>query len=300
MLKLTTVNDKYQDNDLCLECAGKVISINAKGESVCCKCGLILKEKEIITSYGEKRAYNKDERTNRSRTGNPVSPFLRDIGLSTLINKKGIFNPDLKRAVKRDTSISWEHRNMLIAITELKRICSNLKIPDYVKELALNLYRKVFEKNLLKERTIEGMVAVCVYYACRNKTIPRTIEEILAQITISNKVFNNCYKTKNKNFSLKIPNHDLVSMIPQFVSNLGLNIDVEKLAIKILNNYLKDACIKGKNPKGLCAGAIYLATKLRNAKITQKEISTVIQITDVTLRSRYKEIMNGIDIFKLQ
>jgi transcription initiation factor TFIIIB Brf1 subunit/transcription initiation factor TFIIB len=49
-----------------------------------------------------------------------------------------------------------------------------------------------------------------------------------------------------------------------------------------------------KNPKGLYAGAIYLALKLKNIKISQKEIVKVVGITEVAFRARYKNIMNSI------
>ena len=76
--------------------------------------------------------------------------------------------------------------------------------------------------------------------------------------------------------------------------------EIEKVEKKLQNpNYLEKAPNSGKNPKGLCAGAIYLASKLKNARVTQKEIGEAISITEVTLRSRYKEIIEKIDMFNV-
>ena len=36
--------------------------------------------------------------------------------------------------------MTWDKRNMLIATTELKRIASNLNLPNHVKKAAIRLY----------------------------------------------------------------------------------------------------------------------------------------------------------------
>ncbi|MFX1394988.1 MAG: transcription initiation factor IIB family protein, partial [Promethearchaeota archaeon] len=257
----------------------------------------IINEKEFVLSYSEKRAFNREEKAKKARTGILISPLLSDLGLCTLIDKKHIHNPDLKRAVKRDSYLSWKNRNLLIATTELKRLASNLSIPSYVVNVALRLYKKVFKSNLLKGRSIKGMAAACIYYACKIENVPRTFQEFLNESPISCKTIKKCCKIMFNHFNLKLPGTNIITYIPKYITDLGLNIEVEKLAIKILKSHLKKSPNNGKNPKGLCAGAIYLACKLRNEKITQKDISKVIDITEVTLRSRYKELISKIDLF---
>jgi len=299
VVKITIVNNNVNFHESCPECNGNIIAVQEKGESVCCQCGLIVDEKLFITSFSEKRAFNREQKARKSRTGILISPLLSDIGLCTLIEKKNIHNPDLKRAVKRDSYLTWKNRNLLIATTELKRLSVNLGIPSHTINVALRLYKDIFKSNLLKGRSIKGMAAACLYAACRNENLPRTFQEILDESPISCKAIKKCFKTVFNHFNLKLPQTDIISFIPRYTSALGLNSDTEKLAIRILQNYLKKSPNSGKNPKGICAGAIYLASKLKNARITQKEIGEVISITEVTLRSRYKEIIENIDQFNL-
>ena len=72
--------------------------------------------------------------------------------------------------------------------------------------------------------------------------------------------------------------------------------EIEKNVIRILRGFIDKNAICGKDPKGLCAGAIYLVSKIKNKRVSQKEISTVVGVTEVTLRSRYKELMKNISI----
>jgi transcription initiation factor TFIIB len=95
---------------------------------------------------------------------------------------------------------------------------------------------------------------------------------------------------------LKISHIDPVTLIPRYCADLNLGIEVEKEAMRVLHNFIARNSISGKDPKGLCAGAIYLISKLRNVKVSQKDISHIIGVTEVTLRSRYKELLKSISL----
>ncbi|MBY8986212.1 MAG: hypothetical protein KGD65_14135 [Candidatus Lokiarchaeota archaeon] len=68
------------------------------------------------------------------------------------------------------------------------------------------------------------------------------------------------------------------------------------LTSKILTTYISNFPISGIDPKGLCAGAIYIACKLKNIELTQLQIANSVGITEVTLRSRYKELKKKLKI----
>jgi len=281
-------------SNFCPECGGLTQVFYERGETVCKSCGLIVGERGLDISHSGIRAYTKQEKDKKERTGCPISILMPDIGLSTVIDRTKIKNPDLRRAAKWNTHMTWEKRNMLIAITELKRIGSNLNFPERVKKAAVRLYKEVFKRNLLRGRSINGMVAACAYFVCKKERVPITLQEILDEASINQNIVKKCYKILVRELNLKSPHIDPVSLIPRYCADLGLGIEIEKETIKVLTKFIQRSSICGKDPKGLCAGAIYLIAKLKNRKISQKEISRVINVTEVTLRSRYKELLNGI------
>ncbi|MBY9007083.1 MAG: transcription initiation factor IIB [Candidatus Lokiarchaeota archaeon] len=282
----------------CPECKGKVIPIQAKGEIVCSKCGLVVSERIVDVSHSGKRAFTKHEKEKRERTGSPISILLPDMGLSTIIDKTNIINPDLKRAAKWNSRMTWDKRNMLIATTELKRIGSNLNLPIHVKKTAIRIYIEAFKKKLLRGRSINGMVAACLYFACREGAIPRTLQEILEETSINAKNVRRCYRTIIRELNLKVPSTDPISLIPRYIAELGLNTEAEKGAIRLLTSFISNCSISGKDPKGLCAGVLYFISKSQKKKISQKEIANLVGVTEVTLRSRYKEIIKKLN-FKI-
>ena len=277
-------------SNLCPECGGPIISIEEKGETVCGQCGLIINERLVDSSHSGKRAYTSQEKKNREQTGAPISILLPDMGLSTVIDKQKITNPDLKRAAKWNTRITWQKRNLLIASTELKRIGSNLNLPIHVKEEGMRLYIEAFKSKLLRGRSINAMVAACLYIACRRKVIPRTLQEIIEEASSSAKDVRRSVSTLIREFNIKTQSTDPLSLIPRYISDLGLDSEIGILTHNILSAYISKFSISGKDPKGLCAGAIYLACRIRNLEITQQKIVGTIGVTEVTLRSRYKEL----------
>jgi len=293
---MNAVTDLNIISDLCPECNGNVISLNQIGEIVCSDCGLVIKERSVDLTHSDKRAYTSQEKNQREHTGAPISSLLPDIGLTTVIDRKKIKDPDLKRAVKWNTRITWEKRNLLIATTELKRICSNLNLPSHIKLEAIKLYKEAFKKKLLRGRSINSMIAASIYLAIRLKKIPRTLQEILDESSESEKDIRRCYRVLIRELNIKSPNTNPSDLIPTYIATLKLDPSIEINSTKIVNAYSERFSTSGKDPKGIVAGAIYLACRMKELELTQKDIAEVVGVTEVTLRSRYKELSTKLKI----
>jgi len=169
-------------------------------------------------------------------------------------------------------------------------------LPNHVKKAAIRLYIEAFKRKLLRGRSINGMVAACLYFACREKRIPRTLQEILDETSVNAKDVRRCYRTLIKELNLKVPSTDPISLIPRYIAELNLDAEDEKTTVKILQTFTSKFSTSGKDPKGLCAGALYLACKIRTKRISQKDIAILVGVTEVTLRSRYKELITKLNV----
>lgn len=65
---------------------------------------------------------------------------------------------------------------------------------------------------------------------------------------------------------------------------------------KILKPVDKVKLTSGRNPVGIMAAAIYISSILTGENITQRELSEVSGVTQTTIRNRYSEIMDHINI----
>jgi transcription initiation factor TFIIB len=80
-------------------------------------------------------------------------------------------------------------------------------------------------------------------------------------------------------------------LVFRFGNDLNLSISVQKSAADMLKASLKKGLKKmGKDPKGLAAAALYLSAKASDERRTQTEIADAAKITEVTLRTRAKQI----------
>ena len=72
--------------------------------------------------------------------------------------------------------------------------------------------------------------------------------------------------------------------------------DIEKASISVLKSSMKLNLLSGRDPRGVCAGAIYLVCKLKKIKVSQKEVSEATGASEMTVRLRYKEFLKKLNI----
>ena len=68
----------------CPECSGQLVTDNEHGETVCADCGLVV-ETDNVDHGPEWRAFDSNERDQKSRVGAPTTNMMHDKGLSTNI-----------------------------------------------------------------------------------------------------------------------------------------------------------------------------------------------------------------------
>ena len=84
--------------------------------------------------------------------------------------------------------------------------------------------------------------------------------------------------------------------IPRFCSELKLSGDVQAKTIEILKQAADKELTSGRGPMGVAAAAIYIASILSGERRTQREVAEVAGVTEVTIRNRYKELAERLDI----
>ncbi|NIO23215.1 MAG: hypothetical protein GTN38_04285, partial [Candidatus Aenigmarchaeota archaeon] len=64
----------------------------------------------------------------------------------------------------------------------------------------------------------------------------------------------------------------------------------------VLDEAAKYDVTSGKGPIGVAAAALYIAAVLEGEKKTQREVADAIGVTEVTIRNRYKEMVETLGI----
>ncbi len=289
----------------CPECGSvDIVSDFNKGTSVCASCGLVL---DFTLDTGpEWRAYNSSELQERSRTGSPITPLKAEMGLRTQIGniRKDISGKTLpftsqtkyRRLSRIDNRTrKSEIRNLRFALKELKRIKSQLELPEDVAEMGAMIYRKALKKNLIRGRSIDGMIAASLYLACRKKKLPQTLKDIASVSNISAKELGRCIRIILQKLDLKVSPSDYSALVHRLGINLRVTMKARRQAVKILNIARSRGATVGKNPMSLAAAALYISTIQTGERRTQQEIASIAKITPVTIRNRFKELVKILD-----
>jgi transcription initiation factor TFIIB len=300
-----TVSAEPTESERCPECTGRLVSDTERGETVCAECGLVVEEDEIDRGP-EWRAFDSKEKDEKSRVGAPTTNMMHDKGLSTNIGwqNKDAYGRSLNsnQRSKMQRLRTWnerfrtrnsKERNLKQALGEIDRMASALGLPKNVRETASVIYRRALDEDLLPGRSIEGVATASLYAAARQAGTPRSLDEMGTVSRVDQMEMTRTYRYIIRELNLEIEPADPESYVPRFVSDLDLSDDAERAARELLEDGREAGLLSGKSPVGLAAAAVYAAALLVNEKVTQSAVSEVANISEVTIRNRYKELLEA-------
>jgi transcription initiation factor TFIIB len=188
-----------------------------------------------------------------------------------------------------------KERNLKQALGEIDRMASALGLPETVRETASVIYRRALQEDLLPGRSIEGVSTASLYAAARQAGTPRSLDEIASVSRVEKMELTRTYRYVVRQLGLEVQPADPVSYLPRFTSELDLSEEAERRARDLLEAAKGQGVHSGKSPVGLAAAAIYAAALLTNEKVTQSQVSDVTDVSEVTIRNRYKELLEAAD-----
>jgi transcription initiation factor TFIIB len=297
--------DERVDESVCPECGGRLKTHEARGETVCRDCGLVVEE-DAVDRGPEWRAFDAGEQDEKSRVGAPTTKMMHDSGLSTNIGwqNKDAYGRQLSASQRQKMQRlrTWnerfrtrdsKERNLKQALGEIDRMASALGLPKNVRETASVIYRRALAEDLLPGRSIEGVATASLYAAARKAGTPRSLDEVTNVSRVDKDEIARTYRYVVRELKLEIEPADPLQYVPRFASELGLSDEGERRARELLDAAKREGIHSGKSPVGLAAAAVYAASLLANEKVTQKEVSDVANISEVTIRNRYHELLEA-------
>jgi transcription initiation factor TFIIB len=290
----------------CPECGSINLFYNKeKGEVICKDCGLVVEDKMV--DFGQEwRDFDSNDADKHRRTGAPMTYTQYDQGLGTEVGQKAdIFQLGAKDRNKFFRLRKWQYRistaierNLKLALAELKRVSSFLKLPKSVEEEAARIYTMAVQRGLVRGRSMESVVAGSLYAACRRHDVPRTLDELGEASGIEKKEIGRTYRFVTRELGIKIMPSNPADYIARFASSLKLSAESQSRAIEILERAQKSELTSGRGPTGIAAAALYVSALIHGEKRTQREVADVAGVTEVTIRNRYKELLDELDLEK--
>lgn len=292
----------------CPECSSiNLFNNREKGEIICKDCGLVVEDKMVELGQ-EWREFESEGSggTSQRRTGAPMTYTQFDQGLGTEVGQKAdLFALGSKDRNKFFRLRKWQYRistaierNLKLALAELKRVSSFLKLPKSVEEEAAMIYTQAVQRGLVRGRSMESVVSGALYAACRRHEVPRTLDELSEASGIEKKEIGRTYRFVTRELGITILPSNPADYIARFASSLKLGPETQSKAVDILEEAQHAELTSGRGPTGIAAAALYVAALIHNEKRTQREVADVAGVTEVTIRNRYKELLDKLELEK--
>ena len=284
-----------------------MVSDMSTGEQVCTNCGYVMKERTEDLGAEWRNFAKQQGEEDRSRAGSPASLALHDMGLSTMIGAESTdasgnaIQSSMKNTLERLRT--WDRRskvhtsadrNLRQAFSELDRLAEKINVGAPVIEKAAYIYRKVLEKKLIRGRSISAMITASLYAALRDAETPRTLKDLAAVSGVKKKDLAQSFRLILKEMDLRMPVRDPAKYVSRIGSRAGASEKTQRRALEILRRAQESGGLAGKDPMGLAAASLYVASVMENEAKTQKDFAKAAGVTEVTIRNRYKSLKEAL------
>jgi transcription initiation factor TFIIB len=243
--------------------------------------------------------------TNPTRCGMPTNELLPKSSMGTTISTRGGGgNMHRVRRFQKWNGIPYKERSLLKVFQDITDKCNKAGLPSIIIKEAHSLYNVIATNKISRGGNRIGLIAACVYFACIDCKVGRSVNEIADIFSIKNTLLTKGCKTfkeimyKNKNMN-RVNTYKTVGVedfLHRFCSKLGLSgEDIEKINLIAIACKNKDLVCEN-TPPSMAAGCIYLYLKNKNIPHDKKELAEVCKISEVTINKCFKKLEKSLDI----
>lgn len=283
------VKEKCCDNSLNHICQNGMITCKVCNESI-----------DNIIDSPEWRFYGSEDskNSNPTRCGMPVNVLLPDSSIGTSINAKGNYNNKVVLYQKWN-SMPYKERSKYKVFNDIQEKCEKNNLPPIIYNTANSLYSIISETKISRGNNRKGIIAACVFNACKECGVPRSIKELAEIFEITPKILTKGCKNYTEIIRINKINIDraqntksinLSDFIERFCFNLELSEKDTQNIVEISNICIDNDLIYDNTPPAMASGCIYLYIKKNGIKINKKLISETCKISEVTINKCYKKL----------
>lgn len=257
----------------CSKCGSKELDFNfSEGKIACTFCGCLLED-------------------------NLVNPELT---FETKDTEKHTMNGKFVRNSSQSSLINPKYRNTEIILSSARRkinqLSNLLKLQISHQEEAHRFFVFLFQRGVVLGHKMENVCIACLYAVCRKEKTPHLLIDFSDITQIQTHKIGAFFLKFIRILNLNLPVIDPSLFVYRFVAQLDLGNKsywVAKSSLRLIARMKREWMNSGRRPAGLCGAAILLAAKMHGVQKTHQQISEVVRIGNIALRSRLREIDNS-------
>ena len=291
---------KPTEEDYCSICNTYTVT-NNRGTYICSKCGTI--GGTNIENGAEWRFYGSEDSksSDPTRCGMPTNQLLPQSSYgSTIMFKNGeSFEMKKIRNYHGWNAMPYRERSLYNVFDTIEVKARNNGVNQCIIEEAKIFYKLISESKISRGSNRKGLVASCIYKACKVKNVPRSHKEIaeifgvdIKHMTKGCKKFDEIMNMRNYNSkSANINGSCSTDYIQRFCSKLSIGPNILTICKFVCEKADEYGIISENTPPSLASGAIFMVCNLLDIPISKKDISAVCGISEVTISKCYKKLL---------
>lgn len=267
-----------------------------RGEYICTETGEVLEER-LVDVGKEWRSFAIP--SNRERGEIPNTLKVHDMGLHTEIDTSTLIGRKLSELNNISRVVTSRERKLSRALKLSNEVINKLSTPRAagLKEEVGLILRRLVKNGALGRRKLGAFVAASIICAAENLDIPVDSKKIVNYCgTTMSDVWNALMKIRRDFGIAKSRSYDPRTLILTYTQKTKSLSQVATLAIKIVEAGRASGCLLSKGPHGVAVASLYVASIILDVRKTQSAIARDTEVSEVTIRNRYKDIVEGVSI----
>lgn len=266
------------------------------GDMICPQCGLVVGDRMIDVGSEWRTFSNDKDAKDMSRVGGVENPLLDGDNFETVMSvgtgPAAVDEFGKQKYSSGPRQMSTADRALKSGFDAIRLMASQINLSRRIIQRACALYKQSYENKCVRGRSQDGIVATCIYMACRHENAQRTIKEICAiSNTTSKKEIGRIFKQIVRSLPNNRPESiDTKNLVPRFCNQLDLNQQsiIQKAAIHIVER-AKDICnVQSRAPDSIAGAAIFMACAAAGEKKSMKDVQDVAGAQENTIRTIYR------------
>jgi len=244
-----------------------------------------------------------------TRCGMPVNTLLPESSVGSTISYNNNSNTKTMNQIRRFqrwNGMPYKERSLYKVFLNIQEICIKNNIPNIIINEAKSLYTIISVTKISRGSNRSGIIAACVYFACKECNVPRSQKEIAIMFDIPSTVMTKGVKKcqeiihmnkKNKQRLNKPSSIKPDDFIERFCNKLNItDINMKKIN-QICKIAIKNNLICENTPPSIAAGCIFYYIKEMKFDISKKDISNICNISEVTINKCSKKLEINRELF---
>lgn len=275
-----------------------------EGTIVCTSCGIV-KESQLIDdtpewNFGPEEAmFSKDP----SRCGGPINPLLEKSSMSTIMINANYKNHGNLKRLHQQTSMDYIERSRYHIFEYISKLAHDKgKLTTNVVEQSKKYYTDISQKRLSRGNIRKGIIACCIYQACKDYNVTRSIKEISEFCEIDCTHINKCMKIFREVMHNESKTTETDDLFLRIVNRLNLSRTDEAKLLKHtrkVHQAVEEHCIlNGKTPSACAVVIVYYCCIKNNVNVSKKFIIDQNNISNVTLNKIHSTLLENEHLYQ--